>query len=143
MVRHGSAKAVFVGSIPTLASKNSETPPCREMWLKGRSGIDRSYNTFSQQTRPKIIELGVRFPIWSKECCKSIPYLISDAPLYSPKASVLPMKTLLFSCEEDLKKNIGSRQERERHEKPPRVRQMQPWVFFRCSTSGRFPACRC
>ena len=26
------------------------------------SGIDVSYNTFLQQTRPKIIELGVRFP---------------------------------------------------------------------------------
>ena len=37
------------------------------MWLEGGSGIDRSYNTFLQQTRPKIIELGVRFPIRTAE----------------------------------------------------------------------------
>ena len=35
MVRHGSAKAVFVGSIPTLASKISETLPGQETRLKG------------------------------------------------------------------------------------------------------------
>ena len=53
VVRHGSAKAVFVGSIPTLASKISETLPCQEMRLKGGRELTSVTTLFYNKTVQK------------------------------------------------------------------------------------------